>query len=192
MSTGNGDAAKAKPAGPKAPEAQAPKAAEAKPAAAPRAEGRAPMQPRPKPIFVLNGPNLNMLGTREPAIYGYETLADIVALCRESAEPFGHTVDARQSNHEGLLVDWVQEARTHASGIVINPAAYTHTSVALRDAIAAVDLPVVEVHISNVHQREAFRHHSHISPVATGVIAGLGIEGYRAAIDFICRKLNDE
>ncbi|NLU84012.1 type II 3-dehydroquinate dehydratase [Rhodococcus sp. HNM0569] len=139
------------------------------------------------PIYVLNGPNLNLLGTREPDIYGRDTFDDVVSLCRTSAARFDRSVDVRQSNHEGVLVDWVQEAREHASGLVLNPAAYTHTSVALRDALAMLDVPVVEVHISNVHAREPFRAHSYVSPVATGVIAGLGVTGYALAIDYLCR-----
>lgn len=141
---------------------------------------------RTGPIFILNGPNLNLLGQREPDIYGSETLDDVVDLCRATAVRGGREIDARQSNHEGQLIDWIHEARTTASGVVINPGGYTHTSVALRDALATLEVPVVEVHISNVHRRESFRHHSYVSGVATGVIAGLGIQGYRAAIDFLC------
>ncbi|MEM6678239.1 MAG: type II 3-dehydroquinate dehydratase [Pseudomonadota bacterium] len=133
------------------------------------------------PIHVLNGPNLNLLGTREPEIYGHETLADVEALCRQVAGDLGHEVVFRQTNAEGELIGWVQEAR-QAIGIVINPAGYTHTSVALRDAIAACDCPVIEVHLSNVHAREPFRAHSYVSPVASGVVAGFGVEGYAVAI----------
>ncbi|MGF1553293.1 MAG: type II 3-dehydroquinate dehydratase [Paracoccaceae bacterium] len=136
----------------------------------------------PTRVLVLNGPNLNLLGQREPAVYGAGTLADIEARCRTVAEPLGLSVDFRQTNHEGQLVDWVQEARMLADAIVINPAAYTHTSVAIRDALAAFDGPVFEVHLSNVHAREPFRHHSYVSGVATGVIAGLGPAGYEAAL----------
>lgn len=133
-------------------------------------------------IDILNGPNLNLLGTREPAIYGADTLADIEALCHATAAPLGLSVDFFQSNHEGALIDRIQAARGVAAGIVINPAAFTHTSVAIRDALIATDLPVIEVHLSNVHAREPFRHHSYISDIASGVIAGFGTEGYAAAI----------
>lgn len=133
-----------------------------------------------KPIFVLNGPNLNRLGTREPQIYGTTTLADIEAMCR--AEVPGQQIDFRQTNHEGELVEWVQEAIDKAGGIVINPAAYTFTSMALLDSLKMFPGPIVEVHISNIHKREAIYHHSYVSPVATAVIAGLGAAGYRAAV----------
>ena len=129
-------------------------------------------------VLVLNGPNLNLLGLREPAVYGTDTLADIEALCRTTAAGHGLRVDFRQSNHEGVLIDAVQEARTAHRGILINPAGDSHTSVALRDALAAVDLPVVEVHLSNIHRREAFRHHSYVSAVADTVICGAGAHGY--------------
>ncbi|MEM7526228.1 MAG: type II 3-dehydroquinate dehydratase [Pseudomonadota bacterium] len=136
-------------------------------------------------IHVLNGPNLNLLGTREPAIYGHETLEDVERLCRDAlAEGFG--LRFRQSNHEGELVEWIQEARELACGIVINPAAYSHSSIAILDALMAFEGPVMEVHISNIHQRESFRHHSHVSARADGVIAGFGIDGYGAAIRRIC------
>ncbi|MFE6893069.1 type II 3-dehydroquinate dehydratase [Streptomyces sp. NPDC057694] len=131
------------------------------------------------PIMVLNGPNLNLLGKRQPEIYGHDTLADIEALCVKAAAAQGASVDFRQSNHEGELVDWIHEARENHVGIVINPAAYSHTSVAILDALNACDgLPVIEVHISNVHQREEFRHHSYVSHRADGVIAGCGVQGY--------------
>lgn len=132
-----------------------------------------------KTIFVLNGPNLNMLGKRQPEIYGSETLNDVERLCREAAP--GYEIRLLQSNHEGQLVDWIQEAREAACGIVINPAAYTHTSVAILDALHMFEGPVIEVHISQVHKREPFRNHSYVSHRADGVIAGLGIEGYVAA-----------
>ena len=132
---------------------------------------------------VLNGPNLNLLGTRKPEVYGRETLADVEALCRAAGDAVGLDVRFAQTNHEGTLVDLIHAARAgDACGIVINPAAYTHTSVAIRDALAVCDLPVFEVHLSNVHRREPFRHHSYVSGVATGVIAGLGPEGYAAAL----------
>ncbi|MFF2654460.1 type II 3-dehydroquinate dehydratase [Streptomyces sp. NPDC058045] len=135
------------------------------------------------PVMVLNGPNLNLLGKRQPEIYGTDTLADIEALCSEAAAVHGGTVDLRQSNHEGELIDWIHEAREAHSGIVINPAAYTHTSVAILDALNTCDgLPVIEVHLSNVHRREEFRHHSYVSLRADGVIAGCGIQGYAFAV----------
>lgn len=136
------------------------------------------------PIMVLNGPNLNLLGQRQPEIYGSATLADVEALCGRTAAAHGATVDFRQSNHEGELVDWIHEARQRHTGIVINPAAYSHTSVALLDALNTCDgLPVVEVHISNIHQRERFRHHSYVSLRADGVIAGCGVQGYAFAVE---------
>jgi 3-dehydroquinate dehydratase II len=138
-------------------------------------------------VTVLNGPNLNTLGTREPAVYGTASLADVEAMCRAEAERLGLDLVFRQSNHEGELVDWIHEAGAQVRdgdsiGAVFNPGAYTHTSVALRDAIEAVELPVVEVHISNVHAREDFRRHSHISPVARGIVIGFGVQGYLLAI----------
>ena len=136
-----------------------------------------------KTIYVLNGPNLNSLGTREPEKYGHSTLADIEKLCREAAKRFGLKVDFRQSNHEGEIVDAFHEAKKKkAVGIVINPAGYTTTSVAILDAIYAVQLPTVEVHITNIHQREEFRHHSYISKGAKAVICGFGAEGYALAV----------
>ncbi|MEV0846725.1 type II 3-dehydroquinate dehydratase [Streptomyces sp. NPDC049954] len=136
------------------------------------------------PIMILNGPNLDLLGQRQPEIYGSESLADIEALCTGTAARHGGTVDFRQSNHEGELIDWVHEARLHHAGIVINPAAYSHTSVALLDALNACDgLPVIEVHISNIHRREQFRHHSYVSLRADGVIAGCGVQGYAFGVE---------
>ena len=140
-----------------------------------------------KTALVLNGPNLNLLGTREPAVYGAQTLADVEALCRTACAAQGFALDFRQSNHEGVLVDWIHEAgRAFAAGtlagVVFNPGAYTHTSIALRDAIKGTGVPVIELHISNVHAREAFRHHSYISPAARGTIVGLGVAGYALAI----------
>jgi 3-dehydroquinate dehydratase II len=142
-----------------------------------------------KRVLVLNGPNLNMLGTREPATYGTQTLKDIEKLCKSEAKALGATVDFRQSNHEGELVTWIQEALGTAEAIVINPGAYTHTSIAIHDALRAVGLPVVEVHLSNIFAREGFRHHSYVSPVATGVICGLGAAGYKLAIHALTEKL---
>ncbi|MGW3243501.1 type II 3-dehydroquinate dehydratase [Streptomyces sp. NPDC001070] len=142
------------------------------------------------PIMVLNGPNLNLLGQRQPEIYGSETLADVEALCAGTAARHGGTVDCRQSNHEGRLIDWIHEAREHHAGIVINPGAYSHTSVAILDALNACDgLPVLEVHISNIHRREAFRHHSYVSARADGVIAGCGVQGYAFAVERIAALL---
>lgn len=136
-----------------------------------------------KPVYVLNGPNLNMLGRREPDTYGSMTLEGVERLCRRAAEDIGLTIDFRQSNHEGVLIDWIQEAGDKASGIVINPGAFGHTSIALHDAIRAVTpLKVVEVHISNIHAREPFRHRSTIAPAAAGMICGLGPQGYALAL----------
>jgi 3-dehydroquinate dehydratase-2 len=137
----------------------------------------------PKPIFVLNGPNLNLLGVREPSIYGAETLADVRKRTETRAQALGMTVDFRQSNSEGQLVDWIQEARQKSCGIVINAGAYTHTSVAILDALSAAEKPVIELHLSNVFRREAFRHHSYVSPAAQGVICGFGGKGYELAIE---------
>lgn len=133
-------------------------------------------------IYVLNGPNLNLLGKRQPEIYGAETLPDVEAACRRVATELGHEIRFHQSNREYEIIDWIHAAREDAAGIVINPAAFTHTSVAILDALNAFDHPVIEVHISNVHKREAFRHHSYVSLRADGVIAGLGTEGYQLAI----------
>lgn len=135
-----------------------------------------------KPVFVLNGPNLNLLGLRQPEIYGRETLDDVALALAALAADLGLTVQCRQSNHEGQLVDWIQLARTEAAGIIINPGAYSHTSVAILDALNAFDGPVLEVHISNIHKRETFRHHSFVSGRADGVIAGFGTEGYLLAL----------
>ncbi len=132
----------------------------------------------PRIVYVLNGPNLNLLGTRQPDIYGRETLADIEAGCAAVAVELGFELRFLQSNAEAALIDWIHAARTEAVGIVINPAGYTHTSVAIRDALAACDCPVIEVHLSNVHAREAFRHRSYVSGVAAAVIAGCGSQGY--------------
>ncbi|MDZ7906271.1 MAG: type II 3-dehydroquinate dehydratase [Cypionkella sp.] len=135
-----------------------------------------------KPIFVINGPNLNLLGLRQPEIYGAETLGDVVAGLAALAGELGLAIDARQSNHEGEIVEMIHAARTQAAGIIINPGAYSHTSVAILDALNAYDGPVLEVHISNIHKREAFRHHSYVSARADGVIAGFGTMGYGLAL----------
>lgn len=133
-------------------------------------------------IYILNGPNLNLLGKRQPEIYGSETLEDVERDCRRVAAEHGLDIRFHQSNREYEIIDWIHEARETASGIVINPAAFTHTSVAILDALNAFDAPIIEVHISNVHRREAFRHHSYVSGVASGVIAGFGTQGYQLAI----------
>ena len=139
-------------------------------------------------VLVLNGPNLNLLGEREPEVYGHLTLSDVEQVCRSAAALHGLTVDARQSNHEGILIDWVQEGRRGSAGIVINAGVYTHTSVALRDAISACHVPVVEVHISDIHAREAFRHHSYLTEVCSHAVIGQGVAGYAAAIDWIAAQ----
>lgn len=141
-------------------------------------------------VLILNGPNLNMLGTREPTTYGHETLADIAALCQRSADNLGLSIEFRQTNHEGVMIDWIHEARGQYGGILINPGAWTHTSVAIRDALVASELPIVEVHLSNVHKRESFRHHSFVTPIAVGVIAGFGSQGYRLGLEYFAHLLN--
>lgn len=143
-----------------------------------------------KPILVLNGPNLNLLGKREPEIYGHETLADVDALCRDTAAAAGLTVVCHQSNREYELIDWIHGARTTAAAIVINPGAFTHTSIAILDALSAFAGPVIEVHISNIHKRESFRHHSYVSGRADAVIAGAGTQGYGFAVMRAARLLN--
>lgn len=140
-------------------------------------------------VYVLNGPNLNLLGSRETAVYGSLTLGDIEQLCLAAAKKHGHTIEFRQTNHEGELVDWLHEAKDKAAGVVINPGAYTHTSIALQDAIRAIGIPVVEVHLSNIFAREEFRHHSYVSPVARGVLCGFGAKGYELAIDGLASAL---
>ncbi|WP_114811961.1 type II 3-dehydroquinate dehydratase [Paraburkholderia kururiensis] len=143
-------------------------------------------------VLVLNGPNLNLLGTREPHIYGAETLEDVARRCREAGERLGLAVDFRQSNAEHQLIDWLHETRSAVQGIVINPAAYTHTSVAIADALSAVAKPVIEVHISNVHRREAFRHHSFVSAGAEAVICGCGTDGYVFALERMATILKNK
>lgn len=138
---------------------------------------------KPVQILILNGPNLNMLGVREPEIYGHQTLDDVRASCDAHAKSVGAVVDFRQSNSEAELIDWIQQARGSVDGIVINPAAFTHTSVAILDALVLTELPVVEIHISNIFRRESFRQHSYISAGATGIISGFGTHGYVLAID---------
>ena len=137
----------------------------------------------PKPIFVLNGPNLNLLGVREPSVYGAETLEDVRRRTQARAQALGLTVDFRQSNLEGELVTWIQEAREKACGVILNAAAYTHTSVAIHDALNAAEKPVIELHLSNVFRRESFRHHSYVAPAAQGVICGFGPKGYELAVE---------
>ncbi len=140
-------------------------------------------------VFVLNGPNLNLLGKRQPEIYGHETLADVEASCIAKGEDLGLTIRFHQSNHEGEIVETIHRARDEAAAIAINPAAYTHTSVAIMDALLAFEGPIIEVHLSNVHRREEFRSHSWVSKAATGVICGLGSQGYLLALDAIARIL---
>ncbi|MFO1154371.1 MAG: type II 3-dehydroquinate dehydratase [Rhodospirillales bacterium] len=144
------------------------------------------MRPR---FLVLNGPNLNLLGEREPHIYGAATLADVESMCRQRAEAHGGELRFHQSNHEGELVDWVQEARQSADALIINPGAYSHTSIALLDALLALTIPIFEVHISNIFRREAFRQHSYVSSAARGVICGLGVYGYELAVEAAAHAL---
>ena len=143
-------------------------------------------------VLVLNGPNLNMLGVREPEVYGRDSLDDIAKACAGRAKSLGLTVDFRQSNHEGELITWLQQARGKVQGIVINPAGLSHTSVALMDAVLSTELPVIEVHLSNIFGREAFRHHSFISAVAKGVICGLGAQGYLLALEAMAGLVNSK
>ena len=144
-----------------------------------------------KTVYVLNGPSLNLLGTREPQIYGRATLADVEKLCRTTAKGLGLTVEFRQSNHEGEIVDWIQEARAkQAAGLLINPAGYTNTSIAILDALLTLAVPIVEVHISNIHAREPFREHSYVSKAARAVICGFGINGYALAMTGIAAMID--
>ena len=145
----------------------------------------------PKTVYVLNGPNLNLLGTREPEIYGRATLADIEKLCRTTAERHRLAVEFRQSNHEGQIIDWIQEAsKEKAAGLVINPAGYSHTSVAILDALATLEAPIIEVHLSNIHAREQFRRRSYVSQVARAVLCGFGVEGYALAISGLAAMID--
>ena len=139
-------------------------------------------------VLVLNGPNLNLLGEREPEVYGHDTLADVEALCVEAAAGHGLTVDFRQTNHEGTLVDWVQEGRAGIAGIVVNAAGYTHTSVALRDALSSCRVPRVEVHITDIHAREGFRHHSYLADVCDHHVIGRGVRGYAEAVAWLAAR----
>ena len=149
-----------------------------------------PSKQRPV-VLILNGPNLNMLGVRQPGIYGRETLEDIETACRQRAEQLGLDSDFRQSNHEGELVTWIQEARSHHDAIVINAGAYSHTSIAILDALSSAERPVIEVHLSNIHRREPFRHTSYVSAAATGIICGLGSQGYLLALDAAKRLITE-
>lgn len=141
------------------------------------------------PIYILNGPNLNLLGQREPQLYGATTLRDIETRLRARAAALGLAIDFRQSNHEGELIGWVHEARLKASGLIVNAAGLTHSSVSLLDALLAADLPIIEVHLTNIYQREAFRRHSYVSQAATGIICGLGAKGYELALDALAERL---
>jgi 3-dehydroquinate dehydratase-2 len=144
-----------------------------------------PKQSKTLPIYILNGPNLNLLGQREPEVYGYTTLPQIEKMCAEQAAAHGLSIVFRQSNREGEIVDHLQEARTSASAVIINPAGYGHTSIAILDSIQALKIPVIEVHLSNLAKREAYRHHSYVSKGATGIVMGLGAQGYLRAVDAI-------
>ncbi|MFY7959494.1 MAG: type II 3-dehydroquinate dehydratase [Elsteraceae bacterium] len=143
-------------------------------------------------VYVLNGPNLNLLGKRQPHIYGRETLADVEADCRKLAAGLNLDIRFHQSNREYEIIDWIHESREIAGGIVINPAAFTHTSVAILDALATCEFPIIEVHISNVHKREEFRHHSFVSAIASGVIAGFGTQGYQLALQRVARLIDEK
>jgi 3-dehydroquinate dehydratase II len=142
-----------------------------------------------KPVFIINGPNLNLLGVREPHIYGTATLADLEARCHQTAASLGLAVDCRQSNHEGEIIDWLHQARTGASAVILNAGAFTHTSVAIHDALKALECPVIEVHLSNPVAREAFRHTSYVAPVARAVVMGFGMDGYDFALQGLARLL---
>lgn len=154
-------------------------------------KGNAQVAKAPK-VLILNGPNLNMLGSRQPDVYGRESLADVEESCSRHGRSLSLEVDCRQSNSEGQLVDWIQEARKGHNGVIINPGAYSHTSIAIMDALLAAELPVIEVHLSNIHRREAFRHQSYVSKVADAVLCGLGSQGYLFALDAMARRLNTQ
>ena len=141
-------------------------------------------------ILILNGPNLNMLGSRQPDVYGRESLGDIEQSCSRHGQGLGMDVECRQSNSEGQLVDWIQAARQSHDGLILNPGAYSHTSIAIMDALLAAGLPLIEVHLSNIHRREAFRHHSYVSKVADAVLCGFGSQGYLLALDAMAQRLN--
>lgn len=141
-------------------------------------------------LYILNGPNLNLLGSREPEIYGRATLDDIGKALDVHAKKAGQTIEFRQSNHEGVLVDWIQEARAKGKGLIVNPGAYTHTSIAIHDALKTLSIPKIELHLSNVHAREAFRRHSYVSPAVDAVICGLGAAGYLTALDALIRLID--
>lgn len=145
-----------------------------------------------KSILLINGPNLNLLGTREPHIYGSTTLADVEASARTQAAELGVAIDTFQSNHEGAIVDRIQAARGNTDGIIINPGAYTHTSVAIRDALLGVEIPFIELHVSNVHAREPWRHHSYFSDKAAGIIVGLGVYGYKVALEHVALNFKEK
>jgi 3-dehydroquinate dehydratase-2 len=142
-------------------------------------------------VYLLNGPNLNLLGKRQPAVYGYETLAEVESDCRRVASELRLELEIHQSNSEAQVIDWIHAARERAGGIVINPGAYAHTSIAILDALATCEFPIIEVHISNIHKRETFRHHSYVSLVASGVIAGFGTQGYQLALQRIGRLIDE-
>jgi 3-dehydroquinate dehydratase-2 len=148
-----------------------------------------PKQSKTLPIYILNGPNLNLLGHREPEVYGYTTLAEIEKMCAAQAKGYGHSITFRQSNHEGEIVDQLQEARTGGAAVIINPAGYGHTSIAILDSIQALKIPVIEVHLSNIHRREPYRNHSYVSRGATGIVMGLGAQGYLRAVDAVAEIL---
>lgn len=148
--------------------------------------------PNDTTIMIINGPNLNLLGVRQPEIYGFETLGDIEAACADRAASWDIVTDFRQTNHEGEIVGWIHEARSNHDGIVINAGAYSHTSIAILDALRASELPIIEVHMSNIHNREAFRHHSYISMAATGMICGFGGQGYLLALDAVARLIAEK
>ena len=148
-----------------------------------------PSKSKTLPIYILNGPNLNLLGHREPEVYGYTTLAEIEKMCAAQAAQYGLSIVLHQSNHEGDIVDQLQEARTSGSAVLINPAGYGHTSIAILDSIQALNIPVIEVHLSNIHKREPYRHLSYVSKGATGIVMGLGAQGYLRAIDAVAEIL---